>query len=70
MALIPHTDLDVFGLCFGGNVFGRTADRDTSFAVLDGYAAASARNTEQLKPLLASVDLKLSSDELGRLTAI
>jgi aryl-alcohol dehydrogenase-like predicted oxidoreductase len=40
MALIPRTDLDVFGLCLGGNVFGWTADRDESFAVLDGYAAA------------------------------
>jgi aryl-alcohol dehydrogenase (NADP+) len=40
MALIPRTDLDVFGLCLGGNVFGWTADRETSFAVLDAYAAA------------------------------
>jgi aryl-alcohol dehydrogenase-like predicted oxidoreductase len=40
MALIPRTDLDVFGLCLGGNVFGWTADREESFAVLDGYAAA------------------------------
>ncbi len=40
MATIPHTDLDVFGLCLGGNVFGWTADRDDSFAVLDAYAAA------------------------------
>src|ERR1700743_3317419 len=40
MATIPHTDLDVSGLCLGGNVFGWTADRDASFAVLDAYAAA------------------------------
>ncbi len=40
MALIPRTDLDVFGLCLGGNVFGWTADRAESFAVLDAYAAA------------------------------
>jgi aryl-alcohol dehydrogenase-like predicted oxidoreductase len=31
---------------------------------------ASARNTEQLSPLLASVNLHLSDDELARLTAI
>src|SRR3954463_7530656 len=31
--------LDVYGLCLGGNVFGWTADRDASFAVLDAYAA-------------------------------
>lgn len=40
MALIPGTDLDVFGLCLGGNVFGWTANRAESFAVLDAYAAA------------------------------
>jgi aryl-alcohol dehydrogenase-like predicted oxidoreductase len=40
MALIPRTDLDVSGLCLGGNVFGWTADREASFAVLDAYAAA------------------------------
>ncbi|MCW2721421.1 aldo/keto reductase [Pseudonocardia sp.] len=33
-------DLDVSRLCLGANVFGWTADRDTSFAILDGYAAA------------------------------
>jgi len=33
-------DLDVFPLCLGGNVFGWTADREQSFAVLDAYAAA------------------------------
>jgi aryl-alcohol dehydrogenase-like predicted oxidoreductase len=40
MALIPRTDLDVFGLCLGANVFGWTANRDESFAVLDAYTAA------------------------------
>ncbi|TDD94366.1 aldo/keto reductase [Actinomadura rubrisoli] len=30
-------DLDVFPLSLGGNVFGWTADKDTSFAVLDAY---------------------------------
>lgn len=34
------TDLDVFPLCLGGNVFGWTADEGESFAVLDAYAAA------------------------------
>ncbi|MEV7006564.1 aldo/keto reductase [Streptosporangium sp. NPDC051022] len=33
-------ELDLFPLCLGGNVFGWTADRDTSFAVLDAYAEA------------------------------
>ncbi|MEV7968800.1 aldo/keto reductase [Sphaerisporangium sp. NPDC088356] len=40
MRNIDKTDLSVFPLCLGGNVFGWTADRDTSFAVLDAYAEA------------------------------
>src|ERR1700674_4241701 len=40
MARILHTDLDVFPLCLGGNVFGWTADERQSFDVLDAYAAA------------------------------
>jgi aryl-alcohol dehydrogenase-like predicted oxidoreductase len=40
VALIPRTDLDVFGLNLGCNVFGWTASREESFAVLDAYAAA------------------------------
>ena len=40
MAKLGNTDLDVFPICFGGNVFGWTADRDESFAVLDAYTAA------------------------------
>ncbi|MGZ4202206.1 MAG: aldo/keto reductase [Thermoleophilaceae bacterium] len=38
MAKIADTDLDVFPLCLGGNVFGWTADDPG--AVLDSYAAA------------------------------
>lgn len=34
------TDLSVFPLCLGGNVFGWTADRAASFAVLDAYREA------------------------------
>jgi aryl-alcohol dehydrogenase-like predicted oxidoreductase len=37
---IGTTDLEVFPLCLGGNVFGWTADESESFAVLDAYAAA------------------------------
>jgi aryl-alcohol dehydrogenase (NADP+) len=37
---IDATDLDVYPLCLGGNVFGWTADETQSFAVLDAYAAA------------------------------
>lgn len=34
------TDLDVFPLCLGGNVFGRGADEAQSFEILDAYARA------------------------------
>ncbi|TDL45153.1 aldo/keto reductase [Microbacterium oleivorans] len=40
MTALGTSDLTVFPLSFGGNVFGWTADRDTSFAVLDAFAAA------------------------------
>ena len=40
MTVLGTSDLTVFPLSFGGNVFGWTADRDTSFAVLDAFAAA------------------------------
>ncbi len=36
---IPGTELDVFPLSLGGNVFGWTADEKNSFEVLDAYAA-------------------------------
>ncbi|WP_285652529.1 aldo/keto reductase [Actinomycetospora sp. NBRC 106375] len=37
---IPRTDIEVHPLCLGGNVFGWTADEETSHAVLDAYRAA------------------------------
>jgi aryl-alcohol dehydrogenase-like predicted oxidoreductase len=40
MTTITGTELDVFPLCLGGNVFGWTADEAASFAVLDTYAEA------------------------------
>ncbi|MFT4214808.1 MAG: aldo/keto reductase [Microbacterium sp.] len=39
MTRIPRTDLDVFPLALGGNVFGWTADRDESFRILDAFHA-------------------------------
>jgi aryl-alcohol dehydrogenase-like predicted oxidoreductase len=39
IARLGHTDLDVFGLCLGGNVFGWTIDEQRSFEVLDAYVA-------------------------------
>jgi aryl-alcohol dehydrogenase (NADP+) len=55
MALIPRTDLDVFGLCLGGNVFGWTADREASFAVLDAYAAAGGNFVDTADVYMAGV---------------
>jgi aryl-alcohol dehydrogenase-like predicted oxidoreductase len=40
MTKLGLSDLDVFPLCLGANVFGWTADRDDSFAVLDAYTGA------------------------------
>jgi aryl-alcohol dehydrogenase-like predicted oxidoreductase len=38
--VLGRTDLDVFPICLGGNVFGWTADERESQAVLDAYTAA------------------------------
>ncbi|HEY3715430.1 MAG TPA: aldo/keto reductase [Jatrophihabitantaceae bacterium] len=40
MVALGRSDLDVFPICLGGNVFGWTADEPQSRAVLDVYAAA------------------------------
>ncbi|MEV4097405.1 aldo/keto reductase [Streptosporangium saharense] len=37
---MTFSELSLFPVCLGGNVFGWTADRDTSFAVLDAYVEA------------------------------
>jgi len=37
---LGNTELDVHGLCLGGNVFGWTIDEERSFAVLDAYVQA------------------------------
>jgi aryl-alcohol dehydrogenase-like predicted oxidoreductase len=37
---LGHTDLSIAPMVLGGNVFGWTADKPTSFAVLDRFAAA------------------------------
>lgn len=40
MVQLGRTDLDVFPLCLGGNVFGWTADEKQSYAVLDAFVSA------------------------------
>ena len=39
MTRIGRSDLDIFPLCLGANVFGWTADRDESFRILDAFHA-------------------------------
>jgi aryl-alcohol dehydrogenase (NADP+) len=40
MVALGRTDLDIFPICLGGNVFGWTADEPRSQAVLDAYTEA------------------------------
>lgn len=40
MVVLGRSDLEVFPLCLGGNVFGWTADERQSFEVLDAYVQA------------------------------
>ena len=40
MQTIPGTELSVFPLCLGGNVFGGRSTEQESFAVLDAYVEA------------------------------
>jgi aryl-alcohol dehydrogenase-like predicted oxidoreductase len=56
VALIPRTDLDVFGLCLGCNVFGWTAGREESFAVLDAYVAAGGNFLDTADRYMAGAD--------------
>ena len=53
---IGGTDLDVFGLCLGTNIFGWTADQAQSFAVLDAYAAAGGNFLDTADVYSAWVD--------------
>ncbi|MEW2359838.1 aldo/keto reductase [Spirillospora sp. NPDC029432] len=48
--------LEVFPLALGGNVFGWTADRDGSFAVLDAYAAGGGNFVDTADVYSAWVD--------------
>ncbi|MFC7574402.1 aldo/keto reductase [Klenkia terrae] len=66
MPSLPGTDLIVSDLCFGGNVFGWTADEPTSFALLDRFTDA-VPSTES--PFVDSAEMYgngLSEQILGR----
>ncbi|MFD9098048.1 aldo/keto reductase [Streptomyces collinus] len=53
---IGTSDLEVFPLALGGNVFGWTADEKTSFAVLDAYTAAGGNFVDTADSYSAWVD--------------
>ena len=56
MRTIANTDLTVFPLCLGSNIFGWTADVRESFAVLDAYAAAGGNFIDTADSYSAWVD--------------
>ncbi|WP_046249199.1 aldo/keto reductase [Streptomyces sp. MBT28] len=53
---LGSSDVEVFPLALGGNVFGWTADQDTSFAVLDAYTAAGGNFIDTADSYSAWVD--------------
>jgi aryl-alcohol dehydrogenase-like predicted oxidoreductase len=55
MARIGTSDLDVFPLSLGGNVFGWTADREESFAILDAHADGGGDFIDTADTYMASV---------------
>jgi aryl-alcohol dehydrogenase (NADP+) len=46
MTVIGNSSLDVFPLGLGGNTFGWTSDKETSFAVLDAYVAGGGNSVD------------------------
>lgn len=53
---LGSSDLKVFPLSLGGNVFGWTADETASFAVLDAYAAAGGNFVDTADSYTAWID--------------
>jgi aryl-alcohol dehydrogenase-like predicted oxidoreductase len=53
---LGYSDLEVFPLSLGGNVFGWTADEAASFAVLDAYTAAGGNFIDTADSYSAWVD--------------
>ncbi|MCS5734654.1 aldo/keto reductase [Herbiconiux daphne] len=55
MARIGDSELDVFPLSLGGNVFGWTADHEESLAILDAHAAGGGNFIDTSDSYMASV---------------
>ncbi len=56
MVHIGTSDLDIFPLALGGNVFGWTAHRDDSFAVMDAFTAGGGNFIDSADVYSAWVD--------------
>ncbi|MCC2031098.1 aldo/keto reductase [Microbacterium allomyrinae] len=56
MTLIGTSSLDVLPLSLGGNVFGWTADRETSFAILDAFHAGGGNFVDTADSYSAWID--------------
>jgi aryl-alcohol dehydrogenase-like predicted oxidoreductase len=54
MVRLATTELDVFPIYLGGNVFGWTADEQTSFDVLDAYTTAGGNFIDTADSYMAS----------------
>jgi aryl-alcohol dehydrogenase-like predicted oxidoreductase len=63
---IDDTELDVFRLCLGGNVFGWTADQETSFAVLDAYREAGGNFVDTADLYAGSESERILGEWLSR----
>src|SRR5579859_3581969 len=64
MNSLGRTNLDVFPICLGGNVFGWTADEQESYAVLDAYVAAGGNFIDTANSYL--VEHGRSEEIIGR----
>ncbi|MFM6966579.1 MAG: aldo/keto reductase [Rhodoluna sp.] len=53
---LPKTNLEVSPICLGGNVFGWSADKEQSFAVLDAFVAAGGNFIDTADVYSAWVD--------------
>ncbi len=66
MTALGRTDLDVFPICLGGNVFGWTADEAQSRAVLDAYVAAGGNFIDTSNSYMDMIEHGRSEKIIGR----
>jgi aryl-alcohol dehydrogenase-like predicted oxidoreductase len=66
MPRLGRTDLDVFPICLGGNVFGWTADEEQSRAVLDAYVAAGGNFIDTSNSYMDMIEHGRSETIIGR----